>query len=196
MDPGTWTDHGETGVSSTTGSPYNAIDANLFIDGTTPYLTFGSFWTDIFQVRMNADATLADGEPYNVAFEPEGTHPLEGPFLFRWGDWTYLFYMWGICCGYDGTRPAPGEEYKVKVCRSEGADGPFVCVPSSGISVLVYSIRVVGVDKLVLMKCRSIRTVYPAQKAAGQSFSKAMIRFMDRVDCTLLFLPYFLWIWE
>ncbi|PLB35230.1 arabinan endo-1,5-alpha-L-arabinosidase [Aspergillus candidus] len=142
MDPGSWTDHGATGVSSSEGSPYNAIDANLLIDGQTPYMTFGSFWTDLFQVPMNADATLSAGEPYNVAFEPEGTHPLEGPFLFKFGDWNYLFFMWGVCCGYDGAMPPAGQEYKVKVCRSEKVDGGFVdsdgipCTEGGGTVVL------------------------------------------------------------
>lgn len=152
MDPGSWTDHGETGVSSSEGSPYNAIDANLFIDGQTPYVTFGSFWTDLFQVPMNADATLSTGEPYNVAFEPEGTHPLEGPFVFRFGDWTYLFFMWGVCCGYDAEMPPAGQEYKVKVCRSERVDGGFVCFSFPlflFILALLYDMAIVYVPMLM-----------------------------------------------
>ncbi len=41
MEPGSWTDHGSVGVSSTTGSAYNAIDPNLILVGSTYYLNFG-----------------------------------------------------------------------------------------------------------------------------------------------------------
>lgn len=52
MDVGSWTDRGSTGIRSTAGSAYNAIDANL-VQTTTGayYMSFGSFWGDIHQVR-------------------------------------------------------------------------------------------------------------------------------------------------
>ncbi|KAK6353466.1 hypothetical protein TWF696_005430 [Orbilia brochopaga] len=64
LDPGTWTDHGSVGVSSTTGSPYNAIDPNLIQVGSSYYLNFGSFWGDIYQVKMNPSLlTIDTGAP-------------------------------------------------------------------------------------------------------------------------------------
>lgn len=125
MEEGTWTDKGSI-VTSTTGDQYNAIDANLLVDGSANYLTFGSFWQDIFQVTLNGDATSSTSTPVNVAFDPATTHPVEGAYLYKYGDYYYLFYSWGTCCGYDTSRPAEGEEYKIKVCRSSTPTGNFV----------------------------------------------------------------------
>jgi arabinan endo-1,5-alpha-L-arabinosidase len=47
MDYGSWTDHGSTGIASTSSKPYNAIDPSLIeaADGSY-YINFGSFWGD------------------------------------------------------------------------------------------------------------------------------------------------------
>lgn len=47
MEVGSWTDHGSTGISSTSSKSYNAIDPALIeaADGTY-YMSFGSFWDD------------------------------------------------------------------------------------------------------------------------------------------------------
>jgi arabinan endo-1,5-alpha-L-arabinosidase len=129
MDAGTWTDHGSTGVESNPSKPYNAIDGNLFIDGGQNYMNFGSFWHNIYQVRMNSDATSAEGSSYNIAFEPSGNHAVEGAYLYKYGGYYYLFFSAGDCCGYVDSMPAAGEEYKIKVCRSTSATGGFVRVP-------------------------------------------------------------------
>lgn len=51
MDVGTWTDHGSAGIRSYSGSAYNAIDGNLVLTGEgNYYMSFGSFWGDIYQV--------------------------------------------------------------------------------------------------------------------------------------------------
>lgn len=46
--------------------------------------------------------------------------------MYKYGNYYYLFFSAGICCGYDTSRPASGEEYKIKVCRSTSATGNFV----------------------------------------------------------------------
>lgn len=130
MDAGTWTDHGSTGVESSSGDPYNAIDGNLFITSSgTNLLTFGSFYGDIYQAPLSSDAlTWRGADIYNVEYNATGSRPSEGPFLFEYGDYFYLFWSSGSCCGYDSDRPAPGDEYKVMVCRSSSATGDFVSV--------------------------------------------------------------------
>lgn len=47
MEVGSWTDHGATGIASTSSKPYNAIDPDLVqaTDGSY-YMSFGSFWGD------------------------------------------------------------------------------------------------------------------------------------------------------
>ncbi|MBE3044582.1 family 43 glycosylhydrolase [Candidatus Bathyarchaeota archaeon] len=140
MDDGTWEDLGSTGVDSTEGSPYNAIDPSLInVDGTW-YMTFGSFWENFFQVPMDGPEK-STGTPAQIAFDPVTT-ALEGVAMLKNGDFYYLFYSKGSCCKYDAEMPAAGEEYKIMVCRSESAMGGFVdqdgtaCTEGGGTVVL------------------------------------------------------------
>ncbi|KAI8626027.1 glycoside hydrolase family 43 protein [Xylariaceae sp. FL1651] len=152
MDVGTWTDHGSTGVKSSSGKPYNAIDPNLVnVDGNY-YLTFGSFWKDLYQAQMKASTplTLASGvSSYQVAYDSVTTAE-EGAFIFKYGSYYYLFYSKGQCCGYDTNRPPAGGEYKIMVCRSSSATGGFVdksgaaCTSSGGTVVLQSHNNVYG----------------------------------------------------
>lgn len=126
MDPGTWTDHGSTGVESTTGDAYNAIDGNLLVTDNAHVFTFGSFWGGIQQTTLFADALQWFGdEPITVAAYPPST-AVEGPYLYAYGNYYYLFWSQGKCCDYVNDMPADGEEYKIMVCRSESEFGPFV----------------------------------------------------------------------
>lgn len=126
MKLGSWTDHGSIGVESDPSKPYNAIDANLFLDAWRMLLNFGSYWHNIFQVEMNDEATMATSEPQNIAYEPKGIHRVEGPYMFKHGLFYYLFYSQGIAGHYAEDRPAEGEEYRIKVCRSMVPTGGFV----------------------------------------------------------------------
>jgi arabinan endo-1,5-alpha-L-arabinosidase len=51
---------------------------------------------------------------------------MEGPNVFKNGDFYYLFFSKGTCCGYDNKRPAAGKEYRILACRSSSPVGPFV----------------------------------------------------------------------
>ncbi|KAH8691673.1 endo-alpha-1,5-arabinanase precursor [Talaromyces proteolyticus] len=120
MDLYSWTDHGRVGIDSYYGDVYNAIDGNLFLDATK---TSGS-------------------SSHNIAYDPSGDHAEEGSYLYKYGSYYYLFYSAGICCGYDTSMPASGEEYKIKVCRSTSATKGFVdangvaCTDGGGTIVL------------------------------------------------------------
>ncbi|KAL2192336.1 glycoside hydrolase family 43 protein [Corynascus similis CBS 632.67] len=124
LDAGTWTDLGSTGVVSSTGSAYNAIDGNLINEPETSnyFLTFGSFWNGIHRVRVTP--TQTNGDVYQVAFDPNDT-AMEGPTVFKNGDYYYLFFSKGTCCGYDQNMPAAGKEYRIMACRSTSPTGPF-----------------------------------------------------------------------
>ncbi len=101
MDPGTWTDHGSTGVASYTGNPFNTIDPNLIQVGNNYYMNFGSFWSDIWQVQLNSAATWSSGgSPVQLAFNSQGAHAEEGSYMFYHGGYYYLLYSAGTCCGY------------------------------------------------------------------------------------------------
>jgi len=126
MDCGSFRDLGTTGVESRTGDNYNAIDGNLLKDGSSYLFSFGSFYSNLYQVNMANPPTKSSGSQRPLAFEPAGEHPEEAPYMVKYGSYYYLFYSVGKCCGYDASRPAAGAEYKIKVCRSATVTGGFV----------------------------------------------------------------------
>ncbi|KAH9213431.1 putative arabinan endo-1,5-alpha-L-arabinosidase A [Leptodontidium sp. 2 PMI_412] len=145
LDPGSWTDKGSVGVTSSSAKSYNAIDANLIAVGSSYYLNFGSFWHDIYQVQLNAAATKGGGAAaYNIEYDSTGGSPCEGSYMFYYSGYYYLTWSRGVCCGYDKTKPAAGAEYKIMMCRSTSATGSFVdkngkaCTANGG-SVLLES---------------------------------------------------------
>ncbi|KAH0293973.1 endo-1,5-alpha-L-arabinosidase, partial [Aureobasidium melanogenum] len=135
LKPGSWTDHGAVLTSNTTApSPLNitnAIDGNLFIDPKTkiPYLTYGSFWSDIWQFQLAQDllSVVWSPAPTQLNLDPVSPQAEEGAYLSRHDSWYYLWYSHGSCCGYNvSALPAPGKEYSIRVGRSRSATGPFV----------------------------------------------------------------------
>ncbi|KAF2654340.1 glycoside hydrolase family 43 protein [Lophiostoma macrostomum CBS 122681] len=145
LEYGSWTDLGATGIKSSTGKSYNAIDGNLIYDGSNYYMNFGSFWGDIYQVQMaNPPKKVASGSSSKqIAYKStDSTHAEEGAFMFKYGSYYYLFFSVGQCCGYDTSKPTAGGEYKIQVCRSSSATGSFVdkagtsCTAGGGTTVL------------------------------------------------------------
>lgn len=101
MNVGSWTDLGATGIASTSAKPYNAIDPNLIAVGSSYYLNFGSFWHDIYQAPLTANAKTAASSSVNVEYSSVGTSPNEGSYMFYYSGYYYLLWSNGICCGYD-----------------------------------------------------------------------------------------------
>lgn len=158
MSTGSWKIHGNLSIPS---SPdYNKIDANILVipakdasEEDSYLLSFGSFWRNIFQIPLrNPPLQVADAEPMHLELNktsklPHGENPSEGAFQFMWqpkGEAKPLFYLFfssGYCCA-DGDIKL-GSEYKIMVCRSEGASGPFVdkegrsCLTQDG-GTLIY----------------------------------------------------------
>ncbi|KAK6604508.1 arabinan endo-1,5-alpha-L-arabinosidase A [Botrytis cinerea] len=126
MDVGSWTDHGSSGVSSSSGKAYNAIDGNLIWDGSKFYMNFGSFYGDIYQVPMKNPPISSSGAAYNIEFNSTGTRPSEV----------------ALAATSTKNRPAKGEEYKIMVCRSNKVNGGYVdkngkdCRANGGTEVL------------------------------------------------------------
>ena len=127
MDAGTWTDLGATGISSDTTKQFNAIDPNLIYANGTYHMSFGSFWDGIFQVPMNSPPTGAksNAQPTQIVHNSADS-AMEGPAVFWYGEYYYLFFSRGQCCGLDKSRPAAGKEYRIVVCRSRAPTGGFV----------------------------------------------------------------------
>lgn len=127
MEAGTWTDHGSTGVESSSAKPYNAIDPTMIeVDGKY-YLSFGSYWENLFIVPFASNAeTVSDlGSATQVIYQPAGSHQVEASYPYYHGGYFYEFWSEGQANNYDTSKPAAGGEYKVRVCRSTSLEGPY-----------------------------------------------------------------------
>ncbi|KAE8152059.1 glycosyl hydrolase [Aspergillus avenaceus] len=150
MEVGNWTDQGSTGLSSTTDSAFNTIDANWAQIGDSQLLNFGSYWQGLFQTELSTPLKIGDATPTNIAYNASGNHAIEAPFLFNYNGFYYLFFSSGKANGYDENLPAEGEEYRINVCRSESGTGGFVdkagvsCLESGGTTVLASHGNVYG----------------------------------------------------
>ena len=118
---GSWTHHGLV-ISSSSGNDYNAIDPNLVIDTQGEWwLTFGSFWTGIKMIRLDNATGLrsaSDTAVRSLAARP-GNTAIEAPFIFRHGDFYYLFVSFDLCCrGASST-------YRIMAGRSTSPLGPY-----------------------------------------------------------------------
>ena len=116
---------------------FNAIDPNVVFDEKgAPWLSFGSFWGGIKMRRLDAksgkpstsDQTLyslaARKKPGNHESAKPGLPPnwraIEAPFIFRHGNYYYLFVSYDLCCR--GTNST----YKIAVGRSLKVTGPYL----------------------------------------------------------------------
>ncbi|KAL9053526.1 MAG: hypothetical protein Q9162_004693 [Coniocarpon cinnabarinum] len=141
LDPGSWTDHGQV-IASTTSSGFNAIDANL-VNPTT--LGFGSFFGGLYQVPIGSNYQPT-GSAYRVAYNSTSGSgdSVEGMYTFQYGGYWYMTFSSGQCCNIPAKKPPAGGEYKIMMCRSQSATGPFVdrngrSCTSAGGSVLLES---------------------------------------------------------
>lgn len=136
-----WIDHGKVIESVPGKTNWNAIDPNLaFAKDGTPYLAFGSFWDGIKLVKLTPDAMHVAGDINHIPTiasrksnpdEPNppavdnnpvdaGGNAIEAPFIFRKGDYFYLFASIDYCCkGINST-------YKMIYGRSKSLVGPYV----------------------------------------------------------------------
>jgi arabinan endo-1,5-alpha-L-arabinosidase len=128
LAPGSWTDLGQI-FSSSKSDPYNAIDPNLIVNRATsqPFMNFGSYWNDIFQVPLtsSANATVSGKTPIQLAYNSTASHSEEGSFVYYYQNYYYLFYSQGECCNLN-PLPLPGDEYKVYIGRSTEVTGPYL----------------------------------------------------------------------
>lgn len=126
LEQGSWTDHGSIGLTSTDGSPYNAIDPTVNEVHDMYYVTFGSYWGDIYQVTLGPKALAITETPTNqIQYQPSGKHNAEAASIYYYGDYYYLFWSEGQANRYAADKPAAGGEYKVRVCRSCAISGPY-----------------------------------------------------------------------
>lgn len=127
-----WVDHGKIVQSYPNRDFWNAIDPNLIVDDNNDgWLTFGSFWGGIKMVKMNDDLMTIDSSQiwytlskrqrtYDLEDDNPGDGAVEAPFIFRKGDYYYLFVSHDFCCrGLESN-------YKMIVGRSDKVTGPYI----------------------------------------------------------------------
>ncbi len=100
----------------------NSIDPFYFEENDQKYLIWGSFH-GLFLTELSADGMKPKGELIKLA----GNH-LEAAYLFKKGDFYYLFGSSGTCC--EGANST----YQVLVGRSKSFLGPFL--DQNGIDLL------------------------------------------------------------
>lgn len=127
-----WQDEGIVLRSIAGRDDWNAIDSNLIVDDKgDPWMAFGSFWSGIKLVRLNAawnglsnpeewhSIARRDLAPPDDVREP-GKGEIEGPFLFRKNGYYYLFVSTGLCCrGKNST-------YRIEMGRAKDITGPYL----------------------------------------------------------------------
>jgi arabinan endo-1,5-alpha-L-arabinosidase len=116
---GTWTNNGLV-IESKAADNFNAIDPNLLVDaGGNWWLSFGSFWDGIKQVKLNPSSGLrADSTIRSLASRGGGA--IEAPYVFKHGSYYYLFVSFDQCC------KGAASTYRIMVGRSASPNGPFV----------------------------------------------------------------------
>jgi arabinan endo-1,5-alpha-L-arabinosidase len=118
---GSWKDEGPvfcSNVSST--DDFNAIDPNVIVDTDgTPWLSFGSFWSGIKLIKLDASGARAGTSLDALASRPSASGALEAPFIVRRCGYYYLFTSWDKCC--DGANST----YNTRVGRASTLRGPY-----------------------------------------------------------------------
>jgi arabinan endo-1,5-alpha-L-arabinosidase len=127
-----WVDQGLVLQSVPGRDLWNAIDPNIVEDGEgRAWMAFGSFWTGIKLVRLDASHThLAEPQEWHTiarrsrpeftSDESAGPAEIEAPFIFKKNGYYYLFVSWGLCCQKEKST------YHVVIGRSRSITGPYL----------------------------------------------------------------------
>lgn len=113
-----WKDEGVVLESFPT-NDFNAIDPAVTWDAEGRlWMSFGSFWSGIKLVELDP-ATGRRRTPNAPLYSLARTPAIEAPFIYRRGDFYYLFVNWDLCCR--GTNST----YNLRVGRSPRITGPY-----------------------------------------------------------------------
>ncbi len=126
-----WRDRGLVVESIPHRDFWNAIDPNVVLcaDGSA-WMTFGSFWGGVKLVRLDSSLgslagpqkwyTLASRQRTQMETDDRpGDAAIEAPFIFRRGEWFYLFVSFDYCCRGENST------YHVVCGRSRNVYGPY-----------------------------------------------------------------------
>jgi arabinan endo-1,5-alpha-L-arabinosidase len=135
-----WVDKGMVLQSVPARDDWNAIDPNVIEDGKgNAWMSFGSFWSGLKLVKLNKEWTgIAEPQEWHAiasrtsgeaaATEKAGPGEIEAPFIFKKGDYYYLFVSFGLCC------KKADSTYHVMVGRSKAVEGPYL--DKSGVDMM------------------------------------------------------------
>jgi arabinan endo-1,5-alpha-L-arabinosidase len=114
-----WSDEGVVFQTSTNNN-FNAIDPSITFDQEGKlWMTFGSFWSGIKLVQLDATTgkMLGSGGPIHAIAKYES---IEAPYIYHHDTNYYLFVNWGRCCR--GTNST----YNIRIGRSPKITGPYL----------------------------------------------------------------------
>lgn len=99
-----------------------AIDAFIYLDGNTRYITFKAYGLDkrpieILAYKLSKTGLKVEGEPFSLLKDDERIG-MEGQSILKNDGYYYLFYSAGNCCGAECS-------YNVRVARSKSFAGPY-----------------------------------------------------------------------
>ncbi|MBN1780548.1 arabinan endo-1,5-alpha-L-arabinosidase [bacterium] len=127
-----WVDQGIIVQSVPNRDLWNGIDSTIELDEQgNPWMAFGSWWSGIKLVRLDETWTrLAEPQEWHAIAKRDrsvlvrdtdaGPAAIEGPFLFKKGEYYYLFVSTGLCCrGRNST-------YRMEMGRSKDIRGPYL----------------------------------------------------------------------
>ena len=118
-----WADQGKV-IESLKTDDFNCIDADPVMDEQqNVWLCYGSFWGGIKMRRLDFNTgkvSAEDTKLYSLAARPKpDPRPIEGAYIFRRGDYYYLFASFDYCCR--GVK----SNYNIRVGRSKQITGPY-----------------------------------------------------------------------
>lgn len=159
-DGSAWVDHGQVMTSGAVNGAHfttDGPDVIQYVNGNgvlTARLTFGGFFSGVYQKALSLSTGLPSGTPVKVAARNnERYHALEGAHVFQRGEWFYLVANWDYCCGrrephsnlgwtkvyppyVRSTSTAVNDypAYRLVVGRSRSPAGPFVDAGGVGLN--------------------------------------------------------------
>jgi arabinan endo-1,5-alpha-L-arabinosidase len=113
-----WTDQGAV-ICSTTSDDWNAIDPAAFVDADgNAWLAFGSFWSGLELVPLDANGMRAGTEMFALA--TRANQAVEAAYVVHHDGDYFLFESVDFCC------QGVASTYKIMVGRSSDVRGPYV----------------------------------------------------------------------
>lgn len=145
-----------------------AIDAFVFNDNGQLYITWKAYGLDkrpieILGSKLSDDGLSLTGEPFSLLKDTQGVG-IEGQSILKKGQYYYLFYSAGACCGI-------ACDYNVRVARASAITGPYEDGDSNPILTDRDGWKCPGHGTFVLDKQGKTFYIYHAYNKANNVFT-------------------------